>query len=76
VIREHDRVVLVADVPEQDIKAGDVGTVVHVYSGGAAYEVELMTLTGETVAVLTLSADQVREVRAGEVAHARPREAA
>ncbi|MGD2062011.1 MAG: DUF4926 domain-containing protein [Nitrospirota bacterium] len=75
-IREHDRVVLVADVPEQDIKAGDVGTVVHVYSGGAAYEVELMTLTGETVAVLTLSADQVREVRAGEVAHARPREAA
>jgi len=35
-----------------------------------------MTLTGETVAVLTLSADQVREVREGEVTHAQPREAA
>jgi len=76
VIREHDRVVLLADVPESGLKAGDVGTVVHVYPEGAAYEVELMTLTGETVAVLTLSADQVREVRAGEVTHARPREAA
>ena len=75
-IREHDRVVLLADVPESGLKAGDVGTVVHVYPGGAAYEVELMTLTGETVAVLTLSADQVREVRPGEVAHARPRAAA
>jgi len=76
VIREHDRVVLLADVPDSGLKAGDVGTVVHVYSGGAAYEVELMTLTGETVAVLTLSADQVREVREGEVTHARPCEAA
>lgn len=75
-IREHDRVVLLADVPDSGLKAGDVGTVVHVYSGGAAYEVELMTLTGETVAVLTLSADQVREVREGEVTHARPCEAA
>lgn len=75
-IREHDRIVLLADVPERGLKAGDVGTVVHVYSGGAGYEVELMTLTGETVAVLTLSADQVREVRPGEVAHARPRAAA
>jgi len=72
VIREHDRVVLLADVPKNGLKAGDVGTVVHVYSGGAAYEVEVMTLTVETLAVLTLSADQVREVRKGEVTHARP----
>ena len=46
------------------------------YSEGAAYEAELMTLTGETVAVLPFSADNVREVREGEVTHARPREAA
>jgi len=59
-------------VPKNGLKAGDVGTVVHVYSGGAAYEVEVMTLTVETLAVLTLSADQVREVRKGEVTHARP----
>ena len=29
--KEHDRVVLLKDVSEEGLKAGDVGTVVHVY---------------------------------------------
>ena len=39
-IKEHDRVVLLAPVATERLEAGDVGTVVHVYSDGAAFEVE------------------------------------
>ncbi|MBM4032266.1 MAG: DUF4926 domain-containing protein [Planctomycetes bacterium] len=71
-IREHDRVVLTTDVPEEGLEAGDVGTVVHIYRQGEAYEVEFMTLDGETVAVATLTASQVRPVSRREMTHARP----
>ncbi len=42
-IEEHDRVVLTERLPGQDLQAGDVGTVVHVYAEGAAYEVEFFS---------------------------------
>lgn len=71
-IREHDRVVLTADVSEEGLRAGDVGTVVHVHRQGEAYEVEFMTLDGETVAVTTLRASEVRPVSRREITHARP----
>ena len=54
-IKEHDCVVLKADLPGDKLKSGDVGTVVHVHKGGAAYEVEFMTLDGHTVAVTTVA---------------------
>ena len=47
-IRELDRVVLTAAVPSVGLVSGDVGTVVHVYEDGKAFEVELMTLDGQT----------------------------
>ena len=43
-IKEHDCVVLTADVPDEGLVAGDVGTVVHIHKGGEGYEVEFMTL--------------------------------
>jgi hypothetical protein len=70
-IKEHDRVVLKKSVPEQGLKAGDVGTVVHVHGKGEAYEIEFLTLNGETVGVATLSAAQVRPVLKREITHAR-----
>jgi hypothetical protein len=70
-IREHDTVVLVAAVPTEGLLPGDVGTVVHVYRDGQAYEVEFMTLEGKTAAVITLEASQVRPVGHREIAHAR-----
>ena len=70
-IKEHDRVVLLKDVPEEGLKAGDVGTVVHVYRQGEAFEVEFMTLEGETVTVVTLPSSQVRAVGKRDIAHAR-----
>ena len=70
-IREHDTVVLVTAIPGEGLLPGDVGTVVHVYRDGQAYEVEFMTLEGKTAAVITLEASQVRPVGRREIAHAR-----
>ena len=36
--------VLMQDLTGANLKAGDVGTIVHVHQGGAGYEVEFMTL--------------------------------
>lgn len=63
--------VLTADLPDQKLAAGDLGTVVHQYPGDAAYEVEFVALDGETVAVVTLAREQVRPVAPREIAHAR-----
>lgn len=69
--KEHDRVVLTVPVPAQGLEAGDVGTVVHVYPDGSAYEVEFITLEGKTVAVVTLEASDVRPVNGREITHVR-----
>jgi len=71
-MKEHDTVVLAADLPEHGLRAGDVGTVVLVHEGGRGYEVEFATLDGETVAVATLENSQVRPIGRHEIAHARP----
>ena len=70
-IKEHDRVVLKTDVPAEGLKSGDVGTVVHKYADGQAYEVEFVTLEGRTAAVVTLESAQVRPVNPREITHAR-----
>ena len=70
-IREHDRVVLLSAIASAHLVPGDVGTVVHVYPAGAAYEVEFVALDGTTAAVETIEAASVRAVRPGEITHAR-----
>jgi len=44
---------------------------VHIHGGGEGYEIEFMTLDGQTVAVSTLLANQVRAIGRREIAHAR-----
>ncbi len=70
-IKEHERVVLTMDLPDYRLETGDIGTVVHVYNQGQAYEVEFFTLNGQTLDVVTVEAAQVRTVRSTEVLHAR-----
>jgi ribulose-5-phosphate 4-epimerase/fuculose-1-phosphate aldolase len=70
-INELDTVALLRDLPEHGLVSGDIGTVVHIYTDAKAYEVEFMTLTGDTIGVVTLEAGEVRPVRDHEVAHAR-----
>ena len=69
-IRELDSVILTCDLPEHGLKRGDLGTVVLAHAG-KAYEVEFMALDGETLAVVSLSKDQLRAIGRREIAHAR-----
>ncbi len=69
-IKELETVVLTVDLPDCGLKKGDVGTVVLVHSN-RGYEVEFMTLGGETLAVESLSRDQVRPVGRREITQAR-----
>jgi len=70
-IKEHDCVVLTSDLPEEGLQAGDVGTVVYIHRNGAAYEVEFITLTGQTVAVATVLPNQLRPVGRRDITHVR-----
>ena len=66
-MKESERVVLKALVPAEGLETGDVGTVVHVYGDGKAYEVEFLTLDGRTAAGVALEAMQVRPVGQREI---------
>lgn len=70
-IHEHERVVFTVDLPEHHLAVGDVGTVVHIYPNDAAYEVEVFTLDGRTLDVVTVEASHVRPVTRRDVLHAR-----
>ena len=50
--KELDPVVLVRDIPESGLRAGDLGAVVQTY-GTAAVEVEFVSARGHTQALLT-----------------------
>jgi uncharacterized protein DUF4926 len=67
---EADTVVLAIDLPQYRLESGDVGIIVLVHEHGG-YEVEFMTLDGETIAVTSLAADKVRPIAHREIAHAR-----
>lgn len=71
-IRELDRIVLKMPLPKLGLEAGDLGTVVLVHESGRGFEVEFVTLGGDTLAVTTLLPDDVvRPVDRNEIAHAR-----
>jgi hypothetical protein len=59
-----ERVVLLRDLPEEGLRAGDIGTIVerHPASGDtpAGYEVEFFAANGGTVAVASVPTDAVR----------------
>jgi hypothetical protein len=70
-IAELDRVILTTDISEYSLEQGDIGTVVLVHQDGKGYEVEFVTLDGETVAIVSLFAAQVRPIGSREIAHVR-----
>ena len=69
VIEELDSVVLTTDLPEYNLKTGDIGTVVLIHGSGEGYEVEFTALDGQTIAVISAYASQVRPVGHREIAH-------
>ena len=71
--KEHDTVVLTGDILKEQLRSGDVGTIVHIYKGGAAFEVEFLTLAGDTAAIATVLPAQVRPASGQDITHARRR---
>ncbi len=61
-VRELDTVVLLRDLPDVGLRAGDMGAIVHLYSPDA-FEVEFVARSGHTVALRTLSTSDVRPAR-------------
>jgi hypothetical protein len=70
-IKEHDCVVLTQDLPGDRLQVGDVGTVVHIHRDDAAYEVEFVTLTGQTLTVATVLTSQLRPISHRDMSHVR-----
>lgn len=61
-LRTLDVVVLARDLPNHGLRKGDLGAVVHVYPPDDL-EVEFVTAAGKTKTVVTLTRNDVREVR-------------
>jgi hypothetical protein len=59
---ELETVVLLRDLPDSGLCNGDLGAIVQVY-GHEAVEVEFVTASGRTQALLTLPVTDVRPVR-------------
>jgi len=56
-----DTVVLNRDLPEHGLRAGDLGAVVETYPPDAI-EVEFVTASGRTTALITLKTSDVRPI--------------
>lgn len=58
-LREHDIVTVIANVPEHSVSVGDVGAIVHCYSERDHYEVEILDAHGRSRGVVTLEGEQL-----------------
>lgn len=70
-----DTVVLVEDLPEHGLRAGDIGAVVELYDSDGV-EVEFVTGAGRTQALVSLRVEQVRRMNADEILSVRTVDAA
>ena len=70
-IHELDLITLARDIPEHGLQSADVGTVVHCYQDGEAFEVEFVTAAGDTIAVLTLDAADIHPMQGKQILHVR-----
>jgi hypothetical protein len=66
-----DCVVLVKDLPEFGLRAGDLGAVAATYEPDGL-EVEFIKASGETQAVLTLTETDIRPIKADDIVSVRP----
>jgi hypothetical protein len=70
------RVILSLDIPQEQLMAGDIGTIVEHHPATAAYpegyEVEFFAGNGETLTVVSVPATDLRQATGQEVMHVRP----
>lgn len=61
-----DTVVLDRNLPQHGLRAGDLGAIVEVYEPDGL-EVEFITASGKTQALVTLNVDDVRPVQESDL---------
>lgn len=70
-LKLFERAVLIADLPEEGVRAGDVGVVVEHYPAREGvlegYEVEFFSATGDTLAVVSVPGSSLREASARDL---------
>ncbi len=70
-LKVFQRAVLTRDVPEEGLRAGDVGVIVERYAARSdapeGYELEFFSAGGQSIAVVSVPAAAVREAGAREV---------
>ena len=71
VAKSKKKIVLLDEIPESGLTAGDVGRVINSYEKGASFKVEFVNLNGAVIAVETLLAQQVRSVNQQDMVHSR-----
>lgn len=59
---ELDTVVLERDLPEHDLRRGDLGAIVHRH-GSDTFEVEFVRASGNTQAVISVAATDIRPLQ-------------
>lgn len=72
--KEHEHIVLTADVfgdEGEELKSGDVGTIIHIHPNQEALVVEFMSLNDDTVAIATVLPSQARPVTNADLTHSR-----
>ena len=66
-----DTIVLDRDLPEHGLLKGDLGAIVEIYQPDAL-EVEFVTASGRTAALLTLNTRDIRPVADDDLVSVRP----
>ena len=72
--KEHKQIGLTAEVlgdEGEELKPGDVGTLIHIHPDEEAAVVEFLALDGGTVALATVLPSQMRPVTGADLTHAR-----
>ena len=69
--RELDPVALSRDLPEHNLRLGDLGAIVHVL-GPDLYEIEFVRASGMTEALVALSSSDLRAVGDADLLSVRP----
>lgn len=81
-IELYQQVALTVDLPKENLKKGDLATVVEelpatrASKGEPGYALEVFNALGETTAVISVPVSAVRPLRANEIPHVRPLEKA
>lgn len=73
----YTRIALAADIPQENLRRGDIATIVEYYEATAGkdcgYELEVFNAVGDTIAVITVAESQIESLRKDEILAVRPR---